>query len=115
MVSDEKPNCCFSPGVHTPLVESPTYKYRYLDIKPIPLKERIELVNFYLPAFNVVLSQRKFDFKTVQGYKDLISKDAPPEKYLMKFEDFGVALVFGRMIKEGDVPEGIARNLWGTA
>jgi len=112
---DERPNCCFSPLVHTPLVESESYEYRYVEIQPLPLTERIEIVNFYLPSFELVLSQRRFDFKTLNGYRDLISNTGPPDKYLMKFEDIRSAIVFGRMIKEDDVPASMAKALWGSS
>jgi len=97
------------------LVESKAYDYRYLEIQTLPLTERIEMATFYLPSFDLVLSQRKFDFKTLLGYGDLISDTGPPDKYLMKFEDVRCAIIFGRMIKEDDVPEPIAKALWGPS
>ncbi len=115
MLADNKPNCCFSRLVHTPLVESKSYDYRYFEVQPIPLTERIEIVNFYLPWFDAVLSQRKFDFKTKQGYRDLISNSGPPNKYIMNLKDIRTAVIIGRMINQDDVPSSMAKTIWGPS
>lgn len=108
---DDKPNVAFARAIHTPIVESKSNDFRYLDIEPnLPVEERIILVELYIPLFLRLLKSVKFEEK--QGYEDLIVQGGVPEKYLFNLSKIRSAVIMGRFPKPDDLPLSLREKLW---
>ncbi len=114
ILNDSRPCCRFTRAIHTPLIHSPSYKWRYVEFeRGIPQRERTQIVEFYLPMFDRIVS-RKHDFGNQIGYGNLLSSDPVPEKYEFRLDDIRSGVIIGPMPKEENCPIPIRRKLWGT-
>jgi len=110
-----KPSVHFTRAVHTPVVESLTYEWRYVELeRTIPLSERIKVTMEYLPIFNAILQGKQFTFKNEQDYSDRIVQNAVPEKFIFELEDLKMAVVIGRMFQPEHVPPTVRDKFWGS-
>jgi len=116
ILTNGMPCASFTKLVHTPIIESSNYDWRYLEIEPnLPQIERSQIVELYLPAFKRTLRSKKNKFLNSAGYGNLIVSNGVPTRYEMKLDDFKSAVVVGRMFNEADAPVPIRRKLWGMS
>ena len=80
LCENDKPSVKFTKAIHTPIVKSKSYEYRYLDIEPtLSIRERIEIVNLYVPVFNRLL--RKVSFKGKgRSYEKIMQDSGVPKR-----------------------------------
>ena len=106
-----KPNVSFVRAIHTPIVDSKSSDFRYLEFEPnIPIEERISIVNLYLPLFLRCWKSVKFSDR--QNYEDLLVEDKVPEKYLFRLSEVKSAVLVGRFPKPDDLPVPLRQKLW---
>ncbi len=107
-----KPSIHFTKFIHTPIVESSSYEWRYLDIEPtIPHAERIKSTTFYLPLFDRILSQKQYAFQKKRSYSHRIVQGRVPSRYAFRLKDIKQAVVIGRRFTLNEVPTVIKDKL----
>lgn len=107
----DKPAVKFTRGIHTPIARSKSYDYRYLDIEKLSLKERIEVVNLYIPIFDVILKTIKFG-QSGRGYEKNIQLGSVPSKYLFQIAETKGAVVIGKYPQPEEIPEALRNKIW---
>lgn len=109
---NDKPAVKFTRAIHTPIVKSKSYDYRYVEIEPtLSLRERIEIVNLYIPVLDRLLKGVKFSEKG-RSYESLIQDGGVPEKYLFELSDIKTAIIIGKFPKPEELPETLKNKIW---
>jgi hypothetical protein len=115
VLRNDKPSVHFTRAIHTPIVESSSYDWRYVELEPtIPHTERISVVTFYLPLFDKILKGKRFAFRRKFDYSDRVVNGGVPSKYIFRLEDLKEAVVIGRMFRQSEVPQILRDKLWRT-
>lgn len=109
---DDKPAVRFTKAIHTPVVKSKSYDYRYIEIEPtLPLKERIEIVSLYIPVFDKLLKGVSFK-KSGKSYEEIMQDGRVPKQYLFEISKIKTAIVIGKFPKPEDLPETLKKKIW---
>lgn len=107
-----KPAVKFTTAIHTPIVKSKSYDYRYVEIEPtLSIKERIEIVNLYIPIFDKLLKRAKFSGKG-QNYENIIQDGGVPSNYLFELSEIKTAIIIGKFPKPEELPETLKNKVW---
>lgn len=108
---ENKPKVNFVKGVHTPIVETTNDDFRYFEFEPnLPLKERIEMVNLYLPIFIKCRDSVKFDGEKI-NYEGLIVEGQVPDGYIFNLGDIKASFIIGDFPKIEQFPEVLQEKL----
>lgn len=109
---NDKPPVEFTTAIHTPIVKSKSYGYRYVEIEPtLSTKERIEIVNLYIPIFDRLLKRAKFRDKG-QSYENIIQDGGVPSDYLFELSEIKTAIIIGKFPKPEELPETLKNKVW---
>lgn len=109
---NDKPAAKFTTAIHTPIIKSKSYDYRYVEIEPtLSIKERIEIVNLYLPVLNRLLKNVRFS-KKGRSYENILQGGGVPEKYLFELSEIKTAIIVGKFPKPEELPETLKNKLW---
>lgn len=109
---NDKPAVKFTTAIHTPIIKSTSYDYRYVEIEATTsVKERIEIVNLYIPILDMLLRNVRFS-KKGRGYKNILQSGGVPAKYLFELSEIKTAVVIGKLPKPEELPETLKNKLW---
>ena len=109
---NDEPAVKFTKAIHTPIVRSKSYDYRYVEIEPtLPMKERIEIVNLYIPVFDKLLGRVNFKGKG-KGYKKIMQDGGVPSEYLFELSKIKASLIIGKFPKPEELPETLRSKIW---
>lgn len=102
----------FTKAIHSPVVKSKSYGYRYVEIEPtLSIKERIEIVNLYIPIFGKLLKAVEFG-KEGRSYEKILQDSGVPEKYLFKLSEIKSAIIIGKFPKPEELPQTLKSKIW---
>jgi len=109
---NEKAAVKFTKAIHTPIVKSKSYDYRYVDIEPtLSIEERMEIVNLYIPVLDRLLRGTSFKGKG-RNYDRIMQDGGVPEEYLFDVAKVKASIVIGRFPKPEELPETLRNKIW---
>jgi hypothetical protein len=109
---NDLPAVKFTKGIHIPFVKSKSLDYRYVEIEPtLSIKERIEIVNLYIPIFDKLLKTVKFG-KKGQNYEKVLQDGGVPEEYIFELSKMKSAIMIGKSPKPEELPQTLRNRIW---
>ena len=107
-----KPAVKFTRAIHTPIVKSKSYDYRYAELEStLSIKERIEIVNLYIPVFDKLLRGVSFK-KRGKSYENIMRDGGVPIQYLFELSKMKASLIIGKLPKPEELPETLRDRIW---
>ena len=107
----DNPAVEFTDFIHTPIVKSRSYDYQYMEIDALSLLERIDIVNLYIPIFDMVLKKSSFK-KKGRSYQKILQEGGVPRKYLFELSKIKASIVIGKLPGREEVPESLRKRIW---
>ena len=102
----------FTKAIHTPIVKSKSYDYRYAEIEStLSIKERIEFVNLYIPIFDKLLRGVRFE-KKGKNYEKIIQDRGVPIEYLFDLSKMKASLIIGKFPRPEELPVPLRNKIW---